>query len=92
VEFDWDPEKAPLNSRKHRVTFEEAQTVFDDPNALVQFDDKHSTFEDRWRIVGMSEKLRILSVIYTRKDETTIRLISARRATKAEARRYTGEA
>ena len=89
--FEWDLEKAALNWRQHRVSFEEAKTVFGDPNARPQFDFTHSEVEDRWRVLGLSEKLRLLSVVYTKKDERTIRIISARRATKTEARSYAFE-
>jgi uncharacterized DUF497 family protein len=91
LKFEWDPAKAASNLRKHGVSFEEAQTVFEDRNAKHEFDASHSSGEDRWRVLGLSNKLRLLSVIYAKKDEKTIRLISARRATKAEARRYAGK-
>ena len=68
--------------------FDEAKSVFEDPNASAQYDVEHSEREDRWRVIGLSMRLRLLSVIYTKTDEQTIRLISARRATKAEARGY----
>ncbi len=89
--FAWDVPKANNNRRKHHVTFDEAETVWDDPNTHVDYDLKHSIVEDRWRMIGLSNRLRLLSVIYTKADEETIRIISARRADQAEALRYTGE-
>ena len=88
LKFEWDRAKAVDNFCKHRVSFEEAQTVFDDANRRTQYDHEHSAVEDRWRVVGFSAKLRLLSVVYTRRNETTIRIISARRATQAESSRY----
>ena len=87
-QFEWDAEKAESNRRKHGVTFDEATTVFDDPNGDVEYDEGHSDEEDRWRIVGLSSRLRLLRVTYTRRNEA-YRIISAQRATKAEERRYT---
>jgi uncharacterized DUF497 family protein len=92
LQFEWDRAKAASNLRKHAVSFEEAETVFEDPNAWRQYDTSHSSDEDRWRVIGISMKLRLLSVIYLKADEKTIRLISARRTNQAEALRYTGEA
>ena len=88
LQFDWDAGKAATNVRKHGVTFGEARTVFDDPNARPRYDYEHSITEERWRVVGLSTKLRLLAVIYAKSNETTIRIISARRATKAETRGY----
>jgi len=87
MQFEWDAAKAAANRRKHGVSFAEAQTVFDDPDALVFFDDEHSDAEDRYRIVGMSSAGRVLVVSYTERDEAT-RIISARKATRAEERLY----
>jgi uncharacterized DUF497 family protein len=87
-QFEWDPDKAEANRRKHGVTFDEAATVFDDPNAQPEYDERHSADEDRWLVIGLSSGLRLLTVAYTKRNET-IRLISAHRATKAETRRYT---
>lgn len=87
-EPEWDAAKAARNKSKHGVTFKEGYTVFDDPNARRDYDDTHSNdAEERWTLVGLSFRLRLLSVTYV-ETETTIRLISARRATKAEGRRY----
>jgi hypothetical protein len=91
VQFEWDPVKARKNFRDHRVTFEEAQTVWLDQSRITDPDIVHSTEEEyREQILGLSQKLRLLVVIFTERYET-IRLISARRANQAEARRYAGE-
>ena len=88
LQFEWDSAKASDNWRKHRVKFEEAATVWNDQNRIVEPDVVHSTeTEHREQVLGLSEKLRLFLVIFTERDET-IRIISARRATKAETRRY----
>jgi uncharacterized DUF497 family protein len=87
LRFTWDEKKAADNIRKHGVTFGEAKTIFDDANLLVELDLEHSDVEERLHNIGFSEKARILMVVTTDRNET-IRIISARRATKAEARRY----
>jgi uncharacterized DUF497 family protein len=81
----WDGRKADLNARKHRVTFEEAATVFSDPLALIIEDEGHP---DNARIVGESLASRILLVVFVERDREVLRLISARRATRHERRRY----
>ena len=90
--FEWDPEKAQSNLKKHAVTFEESATVFKDPNALSLFDPDHSENEDRWITLGLSEKTRLLVVIHTfleKNDGTVmIRIISSRKATKQELLTY----
>jgi len=90
--FEWDPEKAQSNLKKHAVTFEESATVFKDPNALSLFDPDHSENEDRWVTLGLSEKTRLLVVIHTfleKIDGTVmIRIISSRKATKQELLTY----
>jgi len=92
LKFEWDPAKAAENLRKHRVSFKEASTVCEDPNRIVEPDWLHTTrTEFRQCVLGLSEKLRLLLVIFTERDEA-IRIISARRATKAESRRYAGKA
>ena len=94
LKFEWDPKKAARNVRKHGISFEEAQTVFEDPNHWLDFDREHSDEEERSLIIGLSSRMRFLSVVYTEHDETIqlIRIISARRANSTETRRYTGEA
>ena len=87
--FAWDEDKAAQNARKHKVQFEEAMSVFLDENAVEFFDPDHSEAEDRFLMLGMSWRLRLLAVHYTlRKRGRQIRIISARRATKNEARAY----
>ena len=89
VSFSWDENKAVQNARKHKVQFEEAMSVFLDENAVEFFDPDHSEDEDRFLMLGMSWRLRVLAVHYTlRKRGRQIRIISARRATKNEARAY----
>ncbi|AXS82393.1 MULTISPECIES: BrnT family toxin [Marinobacter] len=91
--FEWDPNKAHVNARKHGVTFEEATKVFDDPMALTVFDDEESSeTEDRWVTLGQIVGQHYLVVVHTfrnaNEDAVTIRLISARPATKHEIRQY----
>lgn len=89
--FDWDPKKAALNLRNHRVGFERATTTFLDSRAVSIPDDKHSE-EERWVTMGLDASGNLLVVVHTFEevDETRykIRLISARKATKKEARQY----
>lgn len=87
LKFEWDPSKATENVRNHGIAFDEAKTVFDDLNLLREFDLLHSEIEEREIVIGFSEKARLLMVVSTERHET-IRIISARRATQAEARRY----
>jgi uncharacterized DUF497 family protein len=83
--FEWDPGKSRSNLRKHRVSFEEAKTVFFDEGALVASDPDHSTEEDRLLIIGFSIQLRVLLVCFCERGETAvIRIISARKATRKE--------
>ena len=88
--FEWDPEKAKSNARKHRVTFDEASSVFSDTLSLTILDPLHSEDEDRFVIIGMSDKPRLLVVSFTDRDER-IRIISARVAGKRERRQYEEE-
>lgn len=89
IAFEWDPGKSRLNEQKHRISFEEAQTVFYDENARLIADPDHSENEDRFIILGLSSKLRTLVVCHCyRKAESVIRIISARRATKTERSQY----
>lgn len=91
--FEWDPRKAHTNIRKHGVTFEEATKVFDDPMAITIFDGEDSSDdEDRWVTLGQINGQHYLLVVHTyrnaNEDSVTIRLISARPATKHEIRQY----
>ena len=85
LKFSWNERKATANARKHGVTFEEAATVFADALALVVQDAVHP---ERTLILGVSDRQRALLVVHTELDSTTIRIISARRATTHERRRY----
>ena len=85
MNFTWDPRKAASNKKKHGVSFEEAATVFGDPLALVIED---AVEPERTLLLGMSERLRVLVVVHVELADETIRLISARRATSHERRRY----
>jgi uncharacterized DUF497 family protein len=89
LRFSWDQAKAQLNLRKHRVSFEEAETAFLDEQALLLDDPDHSDTEDRFILLGMTAALRVLSVCHcVRESGSLIRLISARRATKLEQKQY----
>lgn len=88
--FEWDPEKAESNARKHGVTFEEASTVFGDPLGLLMRDPDHSLSEERYLVLGMSHQQRLLVVAFAERPPRT-RLLSARRATRRERRRYEEE-
>lgn len=88
--FEWDDRKNSLNKRKHRVSFEEALTVFADDHALLLPDPDHSTEEDRFILMGFSASLQMLVVCHCyRRSEEIIRIISARKATKLERADYT---
>ncbi len=86
--FEWDDAKALENEARHGVTFDEAKTVFGDAHALHQYDGEHSWTEDRFIIIGISERERHLFVVYVERTEVTLRLVSARRATVGERRDY----
>ena len=86
--FDWDPRKAEQNLAKHRVSFEEASTVFYDEQALEMEDPDAVGGEDRFVIIGLSARLRLLAVCHCIRRGNQIRIISARRAVKAEQNQY----
>lgn len=89
VEFEWAERKSRENKRKHKVSFEEAQTVFLDENALRFFDPDHSQDEDRFLMLGMSFTLRVLVVCHCyREGDSVIRIVSARKADKREQSDY----
>lgn len=88
LHFEWDDNKNRMNKRKHGVSFEEAKTVFYDEQALLEFDELHSESEDRFRILGCSEKGNILLVVHCIRDEDIIRIISSRKATANEKAGY----
>jgi hypothetical protein len=89
LQFVWDDGKNRTNRRKHGVSFEEAQTAFQDEAAKVYFDPDHSEDEDRFLLLGMSLQLRVLVVCHCyREGESVVRIISARKADKGEERDY----
>jgi uncharacterized DUF497 family protein len=88
----WDEIKNQENIRKHNISFEEAETVFYDPNGRLITDPDHSDKEDRFIILGLSKMLHLLVVCHCyRENGETIRLITARKATKKEAKFYGGQ-
>jgi uncharacterized protein len=89
IQFEWDHKKDLINQRKHHLSFEEAKTAFYDENASLFFDEDHSQEEERYILLGLSEDLKTLVVTHCYiEDRNTIRLISARRATKKEREYY----
>ena len=89
LRFEWDEAKNRDNHRKHGVTFTEAQTVFFDETAVEFYDDEHSEWEDRFLLLGLSTKLRVLLVCHClRNEDSVIRIISARKATRKERELY----
>ncbi len=87
VNFEWDPAKARQNRRKHRVSFQEAATVFGDPLAITYPDPDHSVSEQRFITVGMSGAGRVLMLAHLDRNEN-IRIISARKTTRRERKHY----
>lgn len=87
MDFEWNREKAEINSRKHGVYFEEASSVFGDSLSITYPDPKHSIDEERFIMIGLSDKRRILVISHAHRGET-VRIISARLATKREQRFY----
>lgn len=89
INFEWDDNKNQTNKKKHKISFEEAQTVFYDNEALVIDDPEHSEEEDRFIILGLSNKTNLLVVCHCyRASDTVIRIISARKATTTETQQY----
>ncbi len=89
IRFEWDKNKERINRRKHGISFEEAKSVFYDDAALVIDDPEHSEEEERFIILGLSNRANMLVVCHCcRASETVIRIISARKATKTEAAFY----
>ena len=89
--FEWDENKAKINYTKHKVTFEEAQTVFYDENALLLADEKHSDEEERFILMGMSSMMNTLLVCFCERGSNNneiIRIISSRKANKKEIEQY----
>ena len=89
LKFEWDENKNQTNIQKHGISFEEASSVFYDDDALIISDDVHSLNEDRFVIIGFSYKYNLLVVCHCyRQDESIIRIISARKASKNERKEY----
>ena len=90
--FEWDENKARENLKKHRVSFEEAKTVFNDPLLITFPDEEHSEAEDRYISIGTSAPNKVLLVIHTERetaeDPLIIRFISCRKATASEQKTY----
>lgn len=89
IDFSWDEPKNRQNQKKHRISFEEASSAFFDENARLVYDPDHSVEEDRYVLLGISEKSRLIIVCHTyRKNNRIIRIISARKANKYEIKQY----
>ena len=89
LKFEWDSKKDQTNTKKHGVSFNEAQTVFYDEHAIQFFDPEHSGSEDRFILLGTSFKSNTLVVCHCfREEETKVRIISARKADKSEEEAY----
>lgn len=89
IRFEWDKQKDIANQKKHGISFEEARTVFYDDRARLISDPDHSDAEERFILLGLSSALRVLLVVHSyREDDEVIRIISARKASKREAKFY----
>jgi uncharacterized protein len=89
IKFEWEEQKYSVNKRKHGASFVEAQSVFVDGNGLLLHDPDHSSDEDRFILLGLSSSLRLLVVCHTyRKNDGSIRIISARKASQSEQKQY----
>ena len=89
LRFEWDPAKAAANIKKHGIAFDEAKSVFADERAKLITDPQHSDDEDRFVLLGLSTKLKLLVVCHCyRSKSNTIRIISARKATAVESLQY----
>ena len=86
--FEWDPRKAAANVAKHGISFDEALTVFADPLARLETDDRHSIREERLVLLGRSTADRLLAVMFTDRGPDRVRLITARQATRSERMQY----
>ncbi len=93
--FDWDPNKAKANWKKHGISFEQASTIFLDPKMITVFDTEHSEHEDRWATIGIDKNGILLVVLHTFQqldvNYSRVRMISARKATKDEIKQYREE-
>ena len=91
INFEWNASKASLNKNKHGINFEEAKSAFFDENALVIHDPEHSDDEERFILLGLSSTTRLLVVCHCyRSQDSVIRIISARKASKKESSQYYG--
>ena len=89
LRFEWDTRKSRLNERKHGVSFGEAESVFSDEFALLLDDPEHSAAEERFILLGLSARFRVLVVVHCyRESDEVIRIISARKATRPEQVTY----
>jgi len=88
IRFEWDPRKAKSNAQKHGVSFEEAESVFFDEQALLFEDPQPLHEEERFVLLGVSASLRLLVVVHALRERDVIRIISARKATRLETRQY----
>ena len=89
MRFDWDEDKNSINKIKHGISFQDAETVFDDENAVIIYDEYHSVTEERFIIIGLDLLYRELTVCHCyRENENVIRIISARKATGNEIKLY----
>ena len=93
--FEWDPQKANSNKKKHGITFEQASTVFLDPRMISVFDIEHSKHEDRWATIGIDRNGALFVVVHTFQqidaENCRIRIISYRKATRKESKQYRKE-
>lgn len=88
MQFEWNPEKAKTNLKKHKVDFAEAETVFGDPLAKIFDDEEHSFEEKREIIVGHSTENRLLIISFTERENDTVRIISASLTTPQQRKDY----
>lgn len=88
IRFEWDPRKARSNEKKHGVSFEEAESVFYDEQALLVADSRLAEAEERFILLGLSAVLRVVVVVHALRDDDVIRIISARKATRQESHQY----
>ncbi len=93
--FEWDENKARINFEKHKISFDEACTIFADPFLITFVDDFHSDKEERFISIGLSERNRVLLAVHTEREEKdeiiVVRIISCRKATQTERKRYEKE-
>ncbi|MBI1746489.1 MAG: BrnT family toxin [Acidobacteria bacterium] len=87
MRFEWDPHKAEINLKRHRVSFDEAVEAFVDPNSVDDHDAEHAGYEARYNLIGLSSR-RLLFIVYTEPEGDAIRIISARKAEKKHRRIY----